>query len=207
MCTVIITTVSSKADESGDLGDGKGVLWGYRARSTCLSLSPEGTRDRGREKKKDKKRTVWQRKRIPSCLRFYKKRKPPLAWVWWFPMAIQEKLMQAAVEYRFHLALAAALVAALFSLLSLGPSFSAVAGFFWPLLVSTGFLLVAVAVLLRISPPPGETSGEELINYVAGRPEDGQLARDYDEAADGVTDQRREEEAAAAGAAEHRKSQ
>ncbi|RRT66133.1 hypothetical protein B296_00020378 [Ensete ventricosum] len=167
----------------------------------------ETEREREREKKKGQETDGLAAEENPVCLRFYKKRKPPLAWVWWFPMAIQEKMMQAAVEYRLHLALAAALVAALFSLLSLGPSFSAVAGFFWPLLVSTGFLLVAVAVLLRISPPPGETSGEELINYVAGRPEDGQLARDYYEAADGVTDHRREEEAAAAGAAEHRKSQ
>lgn len=122
-------------------------------------------------------------------------------------MAIQEKLIQAVVEHRAQLALTAALAAAVVSLLSVGPSFSAVAGFFWPLLVSTGFLLVAVAVLLRISPPPGETSGEELINYVAGRPEDGQLTRDYDEAADGVTDQRRGEEAAVAEDAERRKSQ
>ncbi|URD96534.1 hypothetical protein MUK42_34504 [Musa troglodytarum] len=99
----------------------------------------------------------------------------------WFRMAIQEKLMQAVVEHRAQLALVAALAAAVVSLLSVGPSFSAVAGFFWPLLVSTAFLLVAVAVLLRISPPPGETSGEELIDYVAGRPEDAQLAGPYEE--------------------------
>ncbi|CAL9053473.1 uncharacterized protein LOC135636859 [Musa acuminata AAA Group] len=117
-------------------------------------------------------------------------------------MAIQEKLMQAVVEHRAQLALTAALAAAVVSLLSVGPSFSAVAGFFWPLLVSTAFLLVAVAVLLRISPPPGETSGEELIDYVAGRPEDAQLAGPYEE----TPDAGREGEAEAA-RVKHQKSQ
>ncbi|WOL10434.1 hypothetical protein Cni_G19189 [Canna indica] len=87
-------------------------------------------------------------------------------------MAIQEKLMSAVVEYRIYLAVAAAIAAAAFSLASLGPTFATVAGFFWPLLVSTAFLLVVIAVLFRISPPPGEPSGEceELLDFVAGKP-------------------------------------
>ncbi|XP_008811631.1 uncharacterized protein LOC103722742 [Phoenix dactylifera] len=91
-------------------------------------------------------------------------------------MAIQERLLGLAMEFRFHLLAAAALAAAVFSLLSVGPSFATVVSFFWPLLLSTGFLLAAVAVLLRISPPPeeaaAERTGEELIHYVAGRPEE-----------------------------------
>ncbi|XP_072957298.1 uncharacterized protein [Typha angustifolia] len=91
-------------------------------------------------------------------------------------MAIQDRLTALAVEFRFHLAAAAVVAAAFFSLLSVGPSFATVVSFFGPLLISTGFVLAAVAVLLRISPPPGDssgdTTGEELIDYVAGRPDD-----------------------------------
>ncbi|KAG6483842.1 hypothetical protein ZIOFF_060542 [Zingiber officinale] len=87
-------------------------------------------------------------------------------------MAIKETMVGAVLACRLHLAVAAALAAAAFSLASAGPSFAAVAGFFWPLLVSTGALLVIVAVLLRISPLPGEASGEGgLADFVAGCPE------------------------------------
>lgn len=91
-------------------------------------------------------------------------------------MAIKETMMGAVAACRIHLAVAAALAAAAFSLASAGPSFAAVAGFFWPLLVSTGALLVVVAVLLRISPLPGEASGEGgIADFVAGCPEVSQL--------------------------------
>ncbi|RWW10547.1 hypothetical protein GW17_00025908 [Ensete ventricosum] len=157
------------------------------------STSPEMPTLTKAEKESEENKNVGQRKGIgcerpPHSSFFYKEDEGRLLGlvelVGSFPMAIQEKLMQAVVEHRAQLALAAALAAAVVSLLSVGPSFSAVAGFFWPLLVSTAFLLVAVAVLLRISPPPGETSGEELIDYVAGRPEDAQLAAPYEETPD-----------------------
>ncbi|XP_074571998.1 uncharacterized protein LOC141828464 [Curcuma longa] len=92
-------------------------------------------------------------------------------------MAIKETMVGAVSAFRLHLAVAAALAAAAFSLASAGPSFAAVAGFFWPLLVSTGVLLVVVAVLLRISPLPGEASGEGggLADFVTGCPEVSQL--------------------------------
>ncbi|CAL9090355.1 unnamed protein product [Musa textilis] len=162
------------------------VAWGFYVPSTCpASEAQKSTSGKGIERKQN----VGQRKGIgrerrsppPPLSSVYKTRPPGLGRARWFRMAIQEKLMQAVVEHRAQLALVAALAAAVVSLLSVGPSFSAVAGFFWPLLVSTAFLLVAVAVLLRISPPPGETSGEELIDYVAGRPEDAQPAGPYEE--------------------------
>ncbi|CAL9758613.1 unnamed protein product [Musa acuminata subsp. burmannicoides] len=165
------------------------VAWEFYIPSTCPASETQKSTN---GKRIERKQNVGQRKGI-GCERrsppthlssFYKTSSPGLGRARWFPMAIQEKLMQAVVEHRAQLALTAALAAAVVSLLSVGPSFSAVAGFFWPLLVSTAFLLVAVAVLLRISPPPGETSGEELIDYVAGRPEDAQLAGPYEETPD-----------------------
>ncbi|KAG6478866.1 uncharacterized protein LOC122020592 [Zingiber officinale] len=107
-------------------------------------------------------------------------------------MAIHVQLAEAALRNRLGLGVVAALVAAGIGLLSVGPSFSAVAAFFWPLLLSTGFLLVAVAVILRISPPPPSDqgpSGEDLIDYVSGR---GGAQIGYGDADDDGGEQRRE---------------
>uniref|UniRef100_A0A0E0JP16 Uncharacterized protein n=1 Tax=Oryza punctata TaxID=4537 RepID=A0A0E0JP16_ORYPU len=86
------------------------------------------------------------------------------------------KLGEVMWEHRLQAATVVALVAAtVVSISAIGPRLGAVVSFFWPLLVSTGFFLVAVAVLLRISPPPSsaiDESGKELIDFVAGcRPE------------------------------------
>ena len=90
-------------------------------------------------------------------------------------MASKAKLGELMWEHRVQAAALVALVAATaVSISALGPRLGAVLSFFWPLLVSTGFFLVAVAVLLRISPPPAgaDESGKELIDFVAGcRPE------------------------------------
>ncbi|OEL37564.1 hypothetical protein BAE44_0001415 [Dichanthelium oligosanthes] len=78
-------------------------------------------------------------------------------------------------EHRLQAAAAVAfLAAAAVSISAVGPRLGAVVTFFWPLLVSTGFFLVAVAVLLRISPPPAgaDEAGKDLVDFVAGcRPE------------------------------------
>ena len=90
-------------------------------------------------------------------------------------MATKSKLGELMWEHRLQAAAAVAFVAAAaVSISAVGPRLGAVVSFFWPLLVSTGFLLVAVTVLLRISPPPAgaDESGKELIDFVAGcRPE------------------------------------
>ncbi|XP_062206958.1 uncharacterized protein LOC133908806 [Phragmites australis] len=90
-------------------------------------------------------------------------------------MATKAKLGELMWEHRLQAAAAVAFVAAAaVSISAIGPRLGAVVSFFWPLLVSTGFFLVAVAVLLRISPPPAgaDESGKELIDFVAGcRPE------------------------------------
>lgn len=90
-------------------------------------------------------------------------------------MATKAKLGELMWEHRVQAAVAVALVAtAAVSISVVGPRLTAVVSFFWPLLVSTGFFLVAIAVLLRISPPPSgaDESGKELIDFVAGcRPE------------------------------------
>ncbi|KAL6845517.1 hypothetical protein ACP4OV_025012 [Aristida adscensionis] len=90
-------------------------------------------------------------------------------------MATKSKLGELVWEHRLQAAAAVAFVAAAaVSISAVGPRLGAVLSFFWPLLVSTGFFLVAVTVLLRISPPPAgaDESGKELIDFVAGcRPE------------------------------------
>jgi hypothetical protein len=90
-------------------------------------------------------------------------------------METKAKLGAIIWEHRLMAAVAVALVAtAAFSISVVGPKLGAVVSFFWPLLVSTGICLVAIAVLLRISPPPADAheSGKELIDFVAGcRPE------------------------------------
>ncbi|KAF8766250.1 hypothetical protein HU200_007761 [Digitaria exilis] len=91
-------------------------------------------------------------------------------------MATKAKLGELMWEHRVQAAVAVALVATVaVSISVVGPRLTAVVSFFWPLLVSTGFFLVAIAVLLRISPPPpgaDDESGKDLIDFVAGcRPE------------------------------------
>jgi hypothetical protein len=74
-------------------------------------------------------------------------------------------------EHRLRAAAAVALLAAaVVSVSAIGPRLSAVVSFFWPLLVSTAFFLVAMTVLLRISPPPAgaDDSGKDLVDFVAG---------------------------------------
>ena len=82
------------------------------------------------------------------------------------------KLGELVWEHRVQAAVAVAFVAATaVSISAVGPSLSAVVSFFWPLLLSTAFFLVAVSVLLWISPPPvgdADESGKELIDFVAG---------------------------------------
>jgi hypothetical protein len=87
-------------------------------------------------------------------------------------MAAKGKLGELVWEHRVQVAVAVAVVAAAaVSISAVGPSLSAVVSFFWPLLLSTAFFLVAVSVLLWISPPPAgdaDESGKELIDFVAG---------------------------------------
>ena len=81
-------------------------------------------------------------------------------------MASKAKLSELMWEHRVQAAALVAFVAATaVSISVLGPRLGAVLSFFWPLLVSTGFFLVTVAVLLRFSPPPAgaDESGKDLI--------------------------------------------
>jgi hypothetical protein len=81
------------------------------------------------------------------------------------------KLGELVWEHRLRAAAAVALLAAaVVSVSAIGPRLGAVVSFFWPLLVSTAFFLVAMTVLLRISPPPAgaDDSGKDLVDFVAG---------------------------------------
>lgn len=79
-------------------------------------------------------------------------------------------LLERLFQLRLHLAaaIAAAVAAGAVYFLTEGPSLSSVVNFFCPLLLSTAFLLAAVAVLLRISPPPHNeiAASEHLVDYV-----------------------------------------
>lgn len=92
-------------------------------------------------------------------------------------MEIKEKATALVGDLKLHLALAAVIGVAGIALATAGPTLASVVTFFWPLLVSTVFLLAAVAVLFRISPPPRdplheEVPGQELMQYVAGCPDE-----------------------------------
>ncbi|KAH0459367.1 hypothetical protein IEQ34_012181 [Dendrobium chrysotoxum] len=86
-------------------------------------------------------------------------------------MAIQEHLR----PFKLHFAVASVAAIMITYFIYLGPTFSSLVGFFWPLLLSTTFLLAAVAVILRISPPPHTDAaalraGDDIIDFVAGTP-------------------------------------
>ncbi|KAJ8643755.1 hypothetical protein MRB53_005503 [Persea americana] len=86
-------------------------------------------------------------------------------------MDVPEKLLQFKFHFIF-LSLFSILVALIVTYSS---SVVTIFSYFWPLVVSTGLFFAAVVVFGRISPPeadcPGEKTGAELIDYVAGHPE------------------------------------
>ncbi|KAI3456821.1 hypothetical protein Pfo_013484 [Paulownia fortunei] len=86
-------------------------------------------------------------------------------------MEILEKLL----KFKFHILFFFTLSLLIFCRCYLAPSFLDILKYFWPLLVSTAFFLVAIVVFGRISPPaaesPGEKAGEGLLDYVAGQHE------------------------------------
>ncbi|PKA64929.1 hypothetical protein AXF42_Ash011531 [Apostasia shenzhenica] len=96
-------------------------------------------------------------------------------------MAIKDRL----VALKFLTAAAAAATAAIACALYLGPRFSTVVDFFWPLLLSTGFFFGIVAILFRISPPPRADvtscrASKELIDFVVAGPHSEQLCADQE---------------------------
>ncbi|KAL3734610.1 hypothetical protein ACJRO7_023888 [Eucalyptus globulus] len=83
-------------------------------------------------------------------------------------MEIPEKLLR----YRFHLVAALLFAAVAAALVYAAPRFVTVLAYFWPLLLSTALFLVAVVVFGKTSPPAAaEASGEKILDYVAGQPE------------------------------------
>lgn len=121
---------------------------------------------------------------------------------------MERKLTATALvgDWKLHLALAAVIGVAGIALATMGPTLATIVTFFWPLVVSTVFLLSAVAVLFRISPPPSdplheEVPGQELMQYVAGLPDEVSLEMlerldraDQSEKEEGEMQRRMEEE-------------
>ncbi|KAF8031708.1 hypothetical protein BT93_D0814 [Corymbia citriodora subsp. variegata] len=83
-------------------------------------------------------------------------------------MEIPEKLLR----YRFHLLASLLLALSASALVYAAPRFVTVLAYFWPLLLSTALFLVAVVVFAKTSPPASaDASGEHILDYVAGQPE------------------------------------
>jgi hypothetical protein len=92
-------------------------------------------------------------------------------------MEIKQNVTSLAGDRKVQLALAAVIGVVGIALATMGPTLATVVAFFWPLVVSTVFLLFAIAVLFRISPPPSNPDhegvpGQELMQYVAGWPDE-----------------------------------
>lgn len=96
-------------------------------------------------------------------------------------MEIPEKLL----KFKFPILVGSTFCIFISFLIYLAPSFLDILKYFWPLLVSTALFLVAVVVFGRISPPPPESSGEKtgegILDYVAGQPEQLQPQIDKEE--------------------------
>lgn len=85
----------------------------------------------------------------------------------------QTAMSSVVGDWKLQLALAGVIGVLGIAVATMGPTLATVVTFFWPLVVSTFFLLSAIAVLFRISPPPSdpdneEVPGHELMQYVAG---------------------------------------
>lgn len=92
-------------------------------------------------------------------------------------MELKQTATALVGDLKLHLAVAALIGVAGIALATVGPTLATIVTFFWPLVVSTVFLLSAVAILFRISPPPSdplheEVPGQELMQYVAGCPDE-----------------------------------
>lgn len=88
-------------------------------------------------------------------------------------MAIHHKITSLPPDLRLRLFTGAAIAGALLSVLAMGPSFSVVISYFWPLLLSTAFFLVSAALVMWLSPLPtsgDSVAGEEILEFVTRRP-------------------------------------
>ncbi|KAK6934595.1 hypothetical protein RJ641_034750 [Dillenia turbinata] len=82
-------------------------------------------------------------------------------------MDIHEKLL----KFKYHFIFGAIISLTISSVFIIAPRFLTILAYFWPLLLSTALVLVAVVVFGRISPPAGDKAGEGLLDYVAGQHE------------------------------------
>ncbi|CAK9166875.1 unnamed protein product [Ilex paraguariensis] len=86
-------------------------------------------------------------------------------------MEIPEKLL----KFKFHILFASVFSLLIISIIYVAPRFLEILAYFWPLLVSTALFLITVIVFGQISPPTteasGEKTGEVILDYVAGQPE------------------------------------
>jgi hypothetical protein len=88
-------------------------------------------------------------------------------------MAIHDKITSLPPELRLRFFIGAAIAGAVLSVLAVRPSFSVVISYFWPLLLSTAFFLVAVALVMWLSPLPtsgDSATGEEILEFVTRKP-------------------------------------
>ncbi|KAK4355173.1 hypothetical protein RND71_024144 [Anisodus tanguticus] len=86
------------------------------------------------------------------------------------------EIQQLLLKFKFHILITSTFSILIFALIYLAPPFLDILKYFWPLLLSTALFLVAVVLFGRIYSPvtevSGEKTGEGILDYVAGQPEE-----------------------------------
>ena len=84
------------------------------------------------------------------------------------------------LQYRYHFTIAISVSVILSLFLYAAPRFGSILAYFWPLFASTTLFVVAIVVLSGVSllavEAHGEKAGEDIVDYVAGQPEQSSTA-------------------------------
>ena len=83
-------------------------------------------------------------------------------------MEIQARLM----EYKFHVMITIIVIVVLSSLVYAAPRILDILAYFWPLFASTAAFLAMASTSGGFQQISDEATGEGIMDYVAGRPED-----------------------------------
>ena len=83
-------------------------------------------------------------------------------------MEIQARLM----EYKFHVMITIIVIVVLSSLVYAAPRILDILAYFWPLFASTAAFLAMAITSGAFQQLSDEATGEGIMDYVAGRPED-----------------------------------
>lgn len=89
------------------------------------------------------------------------------------------------LQYRYHFAIAISVSVILSLFLYAAPRFGSILAYFWPLFASTTLFVVAIVILSGVSllavEDHGEKAGEDIVDYVAGQPEQSGTTANHDQ--------------------------